>query len=490
MRVVPSLSLLTDLRAVASHEEIAYTIRMKSASTYLLKNCTAIATVNDTDDILYDADILVEGACITRVEKNCATPADEVIDCAGKVAFPGFVNVHHHLFQVLTRALPAAQDSTLFDWLVYHYEIWRWLTPERLYAAARAGLSELLLTGCTTSADHHYLFPARSSLELIDAEISAAREVGIRFNPTRGSMSRGHTKGGLPPDDVVQEEDAILADALRVIEAYHDPSPGAMCRIALAPCSPFSVTAELLRDTAALAREKGVMLHTHLCETLDEEEYCLNTCGMRPLAYMEEVGWIGDDVWLCHGIYFTDEEIQLLGATRTGIAHCPTSNLRLGSGVAPIRALWDAGCRVGIAVDGSASNDSSNMLQEVRMALLVSRIKAGVESMPVRSALRLATRGGADALGRADIGTIAPGMRADIALWDVASLPYVGAQEDPVAAVLMCGIDSRAWLTMVDGVIRVRDKTLVASDTEDIVCAARSASEGLLRDAGCSSRMI
>lgn len=456
---------------------------MKTQHTYLLKECAAVATVNDADEVLYDTDILIEGSKISRIEHNCTADVDEVIDCRGKVVFPGFVNTHHHLFQVLTRALPAAQDAKLFDWLVYHYEIWRGITPERVYAAARCGLTELLLTGCTTSADHHYLFPQATSIELIDAEIRAARDVGIRFNPTRGSMSCGRSHGGLPPDDVVQDESTILDDCIRVIEAYHDASEGSMSRIALAPCSPFSVTAELLRDTAQLGREKGVQLHTHLCETIDEEEYCLATCGKRPVAYMQETGWLGDDVWLCHGIYFSDDEIALLGETKTGISHCPSSNLRLGSGIAPIRSLLDAGCPVGIAVDGSASNDSSNMLKEVQMAMLVSRVKAGVESMPALDVLRCATRGGAAVLGRDDIGAIAPGMQADLCVWDIDTFAYAGAQADPVAAVLFCGFDQRAWMTIVNGKIVVRNKECVGVDTAEIARAANDAAAGLLRDA-------
>lgn len=446
----------------------------------LLKDCSVVATQNDAREELRDADVYIADGVIAGVGKGLEEPADEVIDCRGKVAVPGLINTHHHLFQVLTRNVPGAQDAKLFDWLVFHYEIWRRVTPEAEYAAARCGLAELLLTGCTTSADHHYLFPRGSSNELLDAEIAAAQELGIRFHPTRGSMSRGRSGGGLPPDDVCQSEEEILRECRRVIEKYHDPRPYSMCRVSVAPCSPFSVTPELMRESAALARQYRVQLHTHLCETLDEEEYCLATYGMRPLAYMESVGWTGDDVWYAHGIYFSEEEIRRLGVTRTGVAHCPSSNLRLGSGIAPVRALLQAGAPVGLGVDGSASNDSSNMLLEARMALFVQRVKAGVGAMPVRDAWWLATRGGAEVLGRDDIGSIEVGKAADIALFDVSGIAYAGGLSDPLAALLLCGFDQRAWMTIVNGQIVVREKRLVTGDEGLIAEAANKASQKLL----------
>lgn len=324
------------------------------------------------------------------------------------------------------------------------------------------------------------MYPRSTSNELIDAEIQAAAELGIRFHPTRGSMSRGRSGGGLPPDDVCQSENEILRECRRVIEAYHDPRPYSMCRLSIAPCSPFSVTPELMKESAALARQYGVQLHTHLCETLDEEEYCLRTCGMRPLPYMESVEWIGDDVWYAHGIYFDEGEIGRLGQTHTGIAHCPSSNLRLGSGIAPVRALLNAGAPVGLAVDGSASNDTSNLLLEARMALLVQRIKAGVSAMPARDAWWLATRGGAEVLGRDDIGSIEVGKAADIALFDVSGLAYAGAQSDLLAALLFCGFDQRAWITIVNGKIVVREKQLVSGDEGMIAEAANKAAARLV----------
>ncbi len=433
-------------------------------NSILLKNCLAIATVNDSDEVIRDADILVKNNQISSVGKNISTDADEIIHCENKIALPGFVNTHHHLFQMLTRNLPTAQNAKLFDWLVYHYEIWRNITPEAIQISATCALAELLLTGCTTSSDHLYLFPENVSGELIDAEIHSAKELGIRFHPTRGSMSRGKTNGGLPPDDVVQTEKEILKDSIRVIDKFHNPDKFSMCRISLAPCSPFSVTTELMFETAKLARERNVQLHTHLCETIDEENYCLELYKMRPLEYMESLEWLGNDVWFAHGIYFSDDEIKKLGKTKTGIAHCPSSNLRLGSGIAPVRKLLNAGARVGLAVDGSASNDSSNMLQEVQRCMLINRIKSGVDSMPAKDALRIATRGGAEVLGRDDIGSIEPGKAADIVLFDLDSLAYAGAMSDPVAALLFCGYDHRAWLTMVNGKILVREKQLVEID--------------------------
>lgn len=446
----------------------------------LFKDCLAVATVNDTNDILYNADILINDNQIIQVGYDLDENVDEIIHCTGKVAFPGFVNTHHHLFQVLTRNIPAVQNAKLFDWLVYLYEIWRGIGREAVRTSALCGLGELLLTGCTTSADHLYLFPRKAGMDLIDVEIQAATELGIRFHPTRGSMSRGKTNGGLPPDDVTQTEDEILADSSRLIDQYHDPGLYSMCRLSLAPCSPFSVTPELLRNTAKLAREKHVQLHTHLCETLDEESYCLETCGMRPLEYMQSVDWLGDDVWFCHGIYFSDSEIKLLGKTRTGITHCPTSNLRLGSGIAPVRQLLSAGAPVGLAVDGSASNDSSNMLKEIQLAMLIHRIKSGVDSMPALDALRLATRGGAEVLGRDDIGSIEAGKAADVVLFNLESLAYAGAMSDPVAAVLFCGYDQRAWLTMVNGEILVRDKQLVDIDEYELMSRCNEISARLL----------
>src|SRR5262245_36766524 len=337
---------------------------------------------------------------------------DRSIDARGKVVLPGLVNTHHHLPQTLTRNLPAVQEAPLFRWLTALYDVWRGADADAVDAAARVGLAELLLTGCTTTTDHLYLFP-RGEERLIDVEVAAARELGIRFQPTRGSMSRGRSQGGLPPDDVVQDEETILADCRRLIREHHDPRPGAMTRIALAPCSPFSVTDDLMRRTADLARTEGVRLHTHLAETRDEEDYCRQVYGCRPVEFLERVGWLGSDVWLAHGVHLSPDEVRQLGQTGTGVAHCPSSNFRLGSGIAPVRALLDAGAPVGLGVDGSASNDSSNLLAEVRQALLAHRLDPDpARWLSAEEAFRLATRGGARCLGRDDVGSLEAGKAA------------------------------------------------------------------------------
>lgn len=429
----------------------------------------ALATMDDERRVLRDADVLLRGPVVEEVGQNLdVTDADEIVDAAGMVVLPGMVNTHHHLYQTLCRNVPIVQDRELFHWLTNLYEIWRGLTPEDVHISALVGLGELLLTGCTTVADHYYVFPKGQPDDLLDRTVEAARSLGVRFTLTRGSMSRGKSKGGLPPDDVVQSEETILKDSERVIDKFHDSSRLSFCQVALAPCSPFSVTTELLRDTAVLARERGVRLHTHLCETKDEESFCLDTHGMRPLDYMREVGWLGSDVWYAHGIYFNDEEIQELGRTKTGVAHCPTSNLRLGSGIAPVPQLREHGVPVGLAVDGSASNDSSDMLSEARLALFVHRIGTGVDSMTAQDALWLATRGGAEVLGREDIGSLEPGKAADLTLWDMQDLSYAGGLHDPVAALLFCNARQRAHTVFVHGQKVVEEGHLVRLDERDL----------------------
>ncbi len=435
-------------------------------------NADAIVTMAPDGAVLRNASLLIDGPFIRAVGGDFddeSLTVDNIIDARGCVITPGFVNTHHHLTQTLTRAVPRVQDAKLFDWLVDLYEIWREITPEAVDVGVRVGLAELLLTGCTTVADHMYLFPAKGPADLLDISIRAAADLGVRFHPTRGSMSRGRSKGGLPPDDVVQSEDAILRDCERVAARYHDPAPGSMCRVALAPCSPFSVTSELMRESAVLARRLGLRLHTHLAETLDEQHFCIELHSKRPLDYMESLGWLGPDVWFAHGVHFNDAELQRLAATRTGIAHCPTSNMRLGSGVARVPAMVEAGVPVGLAVDGSASNDASNFLREVQNCLLVHRIGTGVDAMPVSRALRLATVGGAEVLGRDDIGVIAPGKVADLAIWRLDDIGYAGAALDPVAALLFCGTRSRTAYTVVNGEVVVRDGRLLHVDEADLI---------------------
>jgi len=436
--------------------------------TLLIKNAFAIATFDEKNTRLSNADIFVEGAQIKEIGTNLAHQAENVIDASGMVVIPGLINTHHHFYQTLTRALPAVQNAKLFDWLKYLYNIWRRITPEAVYWSTLGALGELLLTGCTTTADHLYLFPSDLTGMLIDEEIRAAQEIGIRFHPTRGSMSLGVSKGGLPPDDVVQSEETILEDSARLIDTYHDPVPFSMCSVALAPCSPFSVTPDLMRQTAALARDKGVLLHTHLAETLDEEEFCMNTIGMKPLAYMEDLGWLGDDVWFAHCVHLDKDEIKVMAETKTGVAHCATSNMRLGSGAAPIPEMIEAGVPVGLAVDGSASNDSSNMLGEVRQCMLLHRLVKGADAMSAEMALRLATRGGASVLRRADIGSLEIGKAADIAIFDVNRLDLAGSRSDPIAALIFCGISHRAHTVIVNGEVVVQKGELLTMNEKAV----------------------
>src|SRR5438477_3201839 len=429
--------------------------------------------------------VLVEDERISAVGAG-EPPAGRVdlrLDARGHVVLPGLVNTHHHLTQTLSRNVPRVQEAPLFRWLLELYEVWRGTDEEAVEVAARVGLGELLLTGCTTSTDHLYLFP-RGQERLVDAEIAAAREMGIRFHPTRGSMSRGKSQGGLPPDDVVQDEETILADSRRLIREHHDPRPRAMTRIALAPCSPFSVTEGLMRRTADLAREHGVRLHTHLAETKDEEAYCLETYGVRPVEYVRRLGWMGPDVWMAHAVHLAPDEVALLGQTRTGVAHCPSSNFRLGSGVAPVRALLEAGAPVGLGVDGSASNDSSNMLAEARQALLAHRI--GMDPgrwLTAEEVLWMATRGGAACLGRDDIGSLEPGKAADLVLVDTRRLSYAGASSDPLAALVFTPFPEPVDTVIVNGRVVVEEGELVGVDVPALVARADAISERMLRRA-------
>lgn len=407
--------------------------------------------------------------------------ADEVIDARGLVLLPGLVCTHHHFYQTLTRNLPAAQDAELFAWLVAHYPVWARLTPEAVRASTATAVAELLLSGCTTAADHGYIWPNGAR---VDDQIAVAREMGLRFHASRGSMSLGRSRGGLPPDEAVEDEDAILRDSERVIREHHDPARFAMTRVVLAPCSPFSVTPALMRASAELARRHdGVHLHTHLCETVDEERYCIERYGARPVEFAESLGWSGPDVWFAHAIHMAPAEFARLGAARTGVAHCPTSNMRLGSGIAPVLAQRDAGMRVGLGVDGSASNDGSHMLDEARHAMLLQRVAHGAAAMTAREALRLATRGGASVLGRDDIGALAPGMAADLIGVRVNGLPTAGgALHDPLAALAFCRIPN-VDLSIVNGKVRVRDGRLVDVDVAALVERHDRAARALVAEA-------
>ncbi len=428
--------------------------------TLLVKNASVLVTMDGLRREIPGGGLFVQDGFITKVGPTSELPAeaDEVLDLSGHILLPGLINTHHHFYQTLTRAVPAAQDSNLFNWLKTLYPIWARMTPADIYISTQTALAELALSGCTTASDHLYLFPNGSRL---DDEIEAARAVGLRIHASRGSMSLGESKGGLPPDSVVDSEEEILRDSLRLIETYHDPNPGAMVQIVLAPCSPFSVTGDLMRQSAVLAREYGVHLHTHLAETQDEESFCLEKFGYRPLAYMESLDWVGKDVWFAHSVHINAAEIHVFAREGCGVAHCPSSNMRLASGIAPVMEYLRAGVKVGLGVDGSASNDSSHMLGEARQAMLLARLNAGLGGasrsdqgapplMTARQALELATLGGAAVLGRSDIGSLEPGKCADFVAFNLNRLDYTGALHDPLAALLFCQ-PQRADYTYVHG---------------------------------------
>ena len=450
-------------------------------STLLLKNAALLVTMDGERRRIEGGGIFVRDNVIEAVGPTAELPreADRVLDASGMIVLPGLVNTHHHLYQTLTRALPAVQNVGLFDWLRTLYPVWAELTGEAVYVSALVGLAELVLSGCTTTSDHLYIFPNDVAL---DDEIRAARELGIRFHPSRGGMSLGQSQGGLPPDRVVQSEEEILADCERVIEKYHDPTPYSMCRVVLAPCSPFSVTPELMREAAELAREHGVRLHTHLAETKDEERFCLERFGCRPLAYMERLGWVGEDVWYAHAIHLNEEEIGLLAETGTGVAHCPTSNMRLGSGIAPIREMLDAGVKVGLAVDGSASNDSSHMLAEARMAMLLQRVRRGAGALSAQEALEMATLGGAKVLGRDDIGSLEAGKAADFIAINLNRLEYAGALHDPLAALVFCA-PVNVDLSVINGEVVVEGGRIAGLDLGDIIARHNELSRRMIERA-------
>ena len=428
-----------------------------------IKRPSAVYTANDLDaagGVVVRGDRIVE---LVGTGKEPVTPVENVFDASGLVLLPGLINGHHHFYQTLTRACPPALNKPLFAWLKALYPVWANLTEEAVAVSTRLALAELMLSGCTTASDHHYLFSAAVP-HAIDVQAEAASEMSTRVVLTRGSMSLSADDGGLPPRSVTERESTILAESERLIRRYHDAAPHAMCQIALAPCSPFSVTRELMRETARMARAHGVRLHTHLGETHDESEFCVTKFGMRPLDYLEDVDWLSGDVWLAHGIHFTQSEIERLGAAGTGICHCPSSNMVLASGICPVNDLLSAGARVGLGVDGSASNDCSNLMQEVRQALLIGRLRYGAEPVTHQSVLRLATRGGADLLGRPELGEIRPGAAADVALFDLDALRFSG-HGDPLAALVLCGA-SRVSDLMIAGVWRVRRGEMLGIDLE------------------------
>lgn len=428
----------------------------------LIKNATTIVTMDAALSELAQADIRVENGVITEIGIRLET-ASETIDATGCVVTPGLVNTHHHLYQTLTRAVPGGQDALLFGWLQTLYPIWSRFGPEEMFTSAQIGLAELALSGCTLTSDHLYLYPNGARL---DDTIAAAHEIGMRFHPTRGAMSIGESDGGLPPDALVEREEHILNDCIRVIDTHHDPREGSMLRVGVAPCSPFSVSRDLMRNAAVLARDKGVMLHTHLAENDEDIAYSLEKFGCRPGQYAEDLGWTGPDVWHAHCVKLDGHEIDLFAKSRTGVAHCPCSNCRLGSGIAPVRAMRDAGVPVGLGVDGSASNDAGNLVGEARQAMLLQRVASGANAMSAREALYIATRGGAEVLGRPDCGQIAVGKRADIAIWDVTGVDSAGSW-DP-AALLLAG-PTRVKHLLVEGRQIVRDGHVTSIDLPRVV---------------------
>ncbi len=428
-----------------------------------------IVTCDDAGTEHPDGWVLIEDGFISDVGAGEEPEADERVDLGGAVVTPGLVNTHHHLYQTLTRA--RAQQADLFSWLRELYPVWARIDAESEHAAARTGLAELALSGCSTVFDHHYVFP-RGCTGLVEAEVEAARELGVRIVASRGSMDLGVSDGGLPPDELVEELDAVLADTERLVGALHEPGPGARVQIAVAPCSPFSVTRRLMEESARLARRHGLVLHTHLAETVEENAYCLELYGCTPVEYLTDLGWLGGDVWCAHCVHFSPDDIQDFGVTGTGVAHCPTSNLRLGAGIAPVRELVDAGVRVGLGVDGSASNERSDLLFEVKQALLVARGRGGPAAMTARQALRLGTRGGASVLGRDDIGSLEQGKCADLAIWrrDILEL---GGAEDPVAGLVLSA-PHRVDRLVVAGTDVVRGGALVRADEAEIARVHRA----------------
>ena len=428
----------------------------------LIRNAT-IVTMDTTRRELV-GDVLMKGGVIAAVGPGLVAPGAEVVDATGCVVTPGLVNTHHHLYQTLTRAVPGGQDALLFGWLKTLYPIWARFGPEEMFVSAQVGLAELALSGCTMTSDHLYLYPNGARL---DDTIAAAGEAGLRFHPTRGAMSIGESAGGLPPDSLVEREAAILDDMIRVVDAHHDARDGAMVRVGLAPCSPFSVSRDLMREAALLARDKGVMLHTHLAENDEDIAYSLANFGCRPGQYAEDLGWTGDDVWHAHCVKLDAQEIGLFARTGTGVAHCPCSNCRLGSGIAPVRAMRDAGVKVALGVDGSASNDAGNLVAEARMTTLLQRVANGADAMSAREALEIATLGGARVLGRSDLGSIEPGKRADLAIWDMRGIEAAGAW-DAVAALMLCG-PTRVRDLFVEGRQVVRGGHLATLDLPRVI---------------------
>jgi len=449
-------------------------------SSILIKNVKEIVTMDKERTRLQDYNLLIKDNIISKIARDIKFKADEIIDGSDCFLYPGLINTHHHFYQTLTRNIPQVQNVELFNWLKYLYPIWSNLTPEAVYYSSLVAMGELLKTGCTTSMDQFYVFPKDQPKELVDEEFRAAQEIGIRFHGSRGSMSLSKKDGGLPPDEVVQTEEEILSDSQRVIEKYHDNKPFAMQRVVLAPCSPFSVTESLLKESVKLARSYKVESHTHLAETKDEDEFCQETFGLRPLEYMESVGWLGNDVWFAHCVHLNKSEIDLLAKTGTGVAHCPVSNQKLASGAANIPYMLKKKVTVGLAVDGSASNDSSNMIAELRAAFLMHRLVYGISSMSAEEVLSMATNGGRDILNQPEIGSIEEGKAADMFLVNTKRLGFAGGLSDAVSALVTSGDSQVVDITIVNGKIVVRDGRLLNIDEEKLIEKANNISQGMI----------
>ncbi|MGM9599592.1 MAG: 8-oxoguanine deaminase [Faecousia sp.] len=441
-------------------------------SSLLIRNLSSLVTCNDSDEVLQNVDLYCEDGVIRAIGQNLPQKADREIDGTHLLCYPGLINTHHHLYQQFSRNLPQVQNMELFDWLRTLYEIWKNLDTKVIRYSGLTGMGELMKNGCTTCFDHHYVFPAGSG-DLIGMQLATADELGMRMVSSRGSMDLSVKDGGLPPDSVVQSVDEIMKDSARLIEQYHDPSFGSMHQIVLAPCSPFSVSAELLRQSAIVARQYGVRLHTHLCETKDEENFMLSRYNMRPLEYMASLGWIGDDVWYAHGIHFTTEELDILAQTGTGVAHCPVSNMKLSSGIARIPEMLERGVKVGLAVDGSASQDGSDLLEEIRICFLLHRLNSSEKAPSGYDVLKMATRGSASLLGRTDIGSIEVGKCADFFMVDSRRLELVGATYDPKNVFGTVGLRSAVDYTVVNGKVTVDNGRLVNIDEPVIAEEAR-----------------
>ncbi len=453
----------------------------------LFKNVKFIITMDENKRRLNGYDLLVENGKVAAIEENIELTDREdleIIEAGDYFMFPGLVNTHHHFYQVLTRNIREVQDVELFDWLKYLYPIWANLTPEAVYYSALVACGELLKTGCTTALDQYYVFPKQQDLNILDQEFKAGKDIGIRLHACRGSMSLGEKDGGLPPDEVVQTDEEILEDTKRVIEKYHDPAPFAMQRVVVSPCSPFSVTKELMEKSIKLARKYGVLAHTHLAETKDEDDFCQEKYGLTPLEYMEEVGWIGEDVWFAHGVHLGREELKRMAEAGTGVAHCPASNMKLSSGVASVPEMLELGVPVGLAVDGSASNDGSNMIAEMRLALLLHKLQHGITSVGPEDILEIATKGGSEILKQPEIGSLEPGQAADLFLVSSKRLAFAGGLSDPVSALINTGTSQEVDLTMVAGKIVVRDGRLTTIDEEEVAAETNRLADEMLSEEG------